>query len=97
MHHPGQSFIGTVIKTAMQKTVTVQVERTKIHPLVLKPMKFHKKFLVHDPQSQMVVGDIVRIDSCKKISKRKNFTLGEILVPAQRFEFNGKLHTQKIQ
>ncbi|EGF77584.1 hypothetical protein BATDEDRAFT_91576 [Batrachochytrium dendrobatidis JAM81] len=90
-----QSFVGRVIGTAMQKTIKVRVERVKIHPIVLKPIRRHKNFLVHDETSQCVVGDWVRINSCTKISKLKSFTLGEIVKPADRFiDDEGKLHTQ---
>ncbi|KAJ3097482.1 hypothetical protein HDU97_004849 [Phlyctochytrium planicorne] len=90
-----QSFMGLVVGTAMQKTIKVRVARPRIHPLVQKPVIYHKNFLVHDGEEKCVVGDWVRIDSCKKISKLKNFTLGEIVRPAAKYvdEF-GKLHTQ---
>ncbi|KAI8848940.1 hypothetical protein BC829DRAFT_204476 [Chytridium lagenaria] len=92
---PAQSFMGLVIGTAMQKTIKVRVARPKMHPLVQKPVIYHKNFLAHDEHSKCVVGDWVRIDSCQKISKLKNFTLGEVVRPAARYtdEF-GKLHTQ---
>ncbi|ORY38643.1 hypothetical protein BCR33DRAFT_720653 [Rhizoclosmatium globosum] len=67
-----------------------------MHPVVLKPVTTHKNFLVHDGAEQCVVGDWVRIDSCRKFSKNKNFTLGEIVKPASRFfeQETGILHSQ---
>ncbi|KAH6572636.1 hypothetical protein BASA50_009632 [Batrachochytrium salamandrivorans] len=92
---PIQSFLGHVIGTAMKKTIKVRVERVKIHPIVLKPVRRHKNYLVHDETSRCVVGDWVRINSCTKLSKRKSFELGEIVKPANRFvDDAGKLHTQ---
>ncbi|KAJ3220372.1 37S ribosomal protein S17 mitochondrial [Dinochytrium kinnereticum] len=92
---PAQTFLGLVVGTAMQKTIKVRVARPRIHPLVQKPVIYHKNFLAHDEETKCVVGDWVRIDSCPKVSKRKNFTLGEIVRPAARYtDANGKLHTQ---
>ncbi|KAJ3187361.1 37S ribosomal protein S17 mitochondrial [Gaertneriomyces sp. JEL0708] len=92
----GQSFLGEVVGTAMQRTIKVRVARVKIHPKVQKPVTYHKNFLVHDAEEKCVIGDWVRIDSCQKLSKRKNFTLGEIVTPAARYyDDDGKLHTQR--
>ena len=94
---PRQIFFGQVIKTAAQKTIKVRVEKVKMHPLVNKPVRSHKNFLVHDENMECVVGDFVRIDQCNKISKLKHFKLGEIVNPAQRFiDSEGQLHTQGI-
>ncbi|KAI8816804.1 uncharacterized protein EV422DRAFT_489700, partial [Fimicolochytrium jonesii] len=91
-----QSFIGEVIGTKMQKTIKVRVAKTRIHPVVQKPVVIHKNFLAHDEESTCVVGDVVRIDSCNKLSRRKFFTLGEIVKPAARYvDEEGVLHTQK--
>lgn len=96
MHHPNQSKIGLVIGTAMNKTIKVRIEKIKMHPLVQKPVKSHVNFLVHDENEDAVVGDVVRIDSCKKISKRKAFSLAEIVKPAARWtDENGKVHSQQ--
>ena len=95
-HHPGQSFIGLVVGTAMNKTIKVRIEKIKMHPLVQKPVKRHVNFLVHDEKEDAVVGDVVRIDSCKKLSKRKSFALAEIVQPAARFtDEYGKVHSQQ--
>ncbi|KAJ3113480.1 hypothetical protein HDU96_003347 [Phlyctochytrium bullatum] len=79
----------------MQRTIKVRVARPKFHPLVQKPVIYHKNFLAHDPNEECVVGDWVRIDACQKISKLKNFKLGEIIRKAARYtDEDGKLHTQ---
>ncbi|KAI8611690.1 hypothetical protein BC830DRAFT_1054874, partial [Chytriomyces sp. MP71] len=72
------------------------VARTRMHPVVLKPVTTHKNFLVHDSKEECVLGDWVRIDSCRKFSKNKNFQLGEIVKPAARFlePETGILHSQ---
>ncbi|KAJ1531303.1 hypothetical protein HK096_007065 [Nowakowskiella sp. JEL0078] len=93
-----QRFIGEVIKNSSALTIKVRVARERNHPVVKKTIILHKNFLVHDPQQMAVVGDIVRIDSApEKISKRKNFILGEIIYPAERIldEETGILYTQR--
>ncbi len=51
---------------------------------------------MHDEHESAVVGDVVKIDSCKKISKRKAFSLVEIVKPAARWtDENGKVHSQQ--
>ncbi|KAI8914439.1 hypothetical protein EDD86DRAFT_87175 [Gorgonomyces haynaldii] len=90
------SKIGYVIGTKMQKTVKVRVEKIKIHPIIQKPVRYHKTFFAHDEEEKCVVGDFVQIDHCKKLSKMKNFTVGKILVPAQRVtDEHGTLHTAR--
>ncbi|KAJ3014741.1 37S ribosomal protein S17 mitochondrial [Thoreauomyces humboldtii] len=93
---PRQQFLGEVVGTKMQKTIKVRVAKVRIHPVIQKPVVSHKVFFAHDAKERCVVGDYVRIDSCNKISKHKNFTLGAIIKPARRFvDDDGKVHTQK--
>lgn len=95
---PRQSFIGTVIGTKMQKTAKVRVEKNRLHPIVLKNIVYHKTFLVHDPNEECVLGDVVRINSCLKISKLKNFIVAEVVRPAKRFtDDDGITFTQKTE
>ena len=42
-------------------------------------MKRRKKFLCHDPESECRVGDLVMIRECQRLSKRKHFTVAEML------------------
>lgn len=57
----------------------------------------HKNFLAHDEESKCVVGDIVKIEQCPRISVRKAFKLSEIVKPAIRYldEESGKMHSQR--
>ena len=61
-------------------------------------MRYHRNYLAHDQDSKCVVGDIVRIDTThSKVDGFKNFELGEIVTPANRFiDSKGTLHTQKV-
>ena len=66
---------GTVVKAAMQKTVTVKVTRFVKHPKYQKYQTLTKKYKVHDETGAAKVGDKVTIVETKPISKDKHFTL----------------------
>jgi small subunit ribosomal protein S17 len=66
---------GTVVKAAMQKTVTVKVTRFVKHPKYQKYQTLTKKYKVHDENSVAKVGDKVTIVETRPISKDKHFTL----------------------
>ena len=71
----GKVLEGTVVKTAMKDTATVEVERYVKHPKYKKFMRLSKKFLVHDEGNTAQVGDKVSIRETRPISKRKHFIL----------------------
>jgi small subunit ribosomal protein S17 len=70
---------GRVVSNKMDKTASVLVERLVKHPVYGKYIKRSTKFLVHDENNQCQEGDIVAITSCRPISKRKTFTLVEVI------------------
>ncbi len=74
-----RQLIGTVISTAMDKSIVVYIERRVRHPLYGKYMKRSTKLIVHDPEGVAGKGDKVRIELVKPISKRKSWVLAEIL------------------
>lgn len=67
-------FKGKVTAKKMQKTATVEVERTVIHPLYQKRYKRAKKYQVHD-EIGVNVGDTVKFVTCKPISKLKKWRI----------------------
>jgi small subunit ribosomal protein S17 len=70
-----QTFQGVVVKTAMKDTATVAVSRYVKHPKYKKYQTLTKKFLVHDPENTVAVGDNVTIVACRPISKLKRFMI----------------------
>ncbi|MBI1244537.1 MAG: 30S ribosomal protein S17 [Alphaproteobacteria bacterium] len=68
---PRRILQGIVTSDAMDKTVTVKVERRVMHPIYKKFIVRSKKYLAHDEQNRSKVGDNVRIRECRPISKRK--------------------------
>ncbi len=70
---------GQVISTKTDKTITVLVERISRHPVYGKYIKRSSKLLAHDGNNECKEGDYVAIASCRPMSKRKNWTLVEII------------------
>ena len=76
---PKRILQGTVVSDAMDKTVVVLVERRVAHPVYKKFIKRSKKYAAHDEANACKVGQTVRIQECRPISKRKRF---EVIVDA---------------
>jgi len=74
----GKTLQGTVVKTAMKDTCTVEVNRYVQHPKYKKYYTDSKKFLVHDAGNVAKVGDKVTIRETRPISKRKRFIIASI-------------------
>ena len=76
---PRGCLTGSVVSTSMDKTVAVDVTRTKIVPKYNKRRKYSRKFLAHDESEACGLGDVVRISPCRPLSRRKHFVVQEIL------------------
>ncbi len=74
---PRRVLTGRVTSDKMDKTITVIVERRIMHPLYKKFIKRSKKYAAHDELNVCKEGDIVRIEECRPISKRKTWLLIE--------------------
>ncbi|KAJ0724741.1 putative ribosomal protein S17/S11 [Helianthus annuus] len=68
-----RSLQGRVICSTNDKTVNVEVVRLAPHPKYKRRVRKKKKFQAHDPDNQFQVGDIVQLEKCKPISKKKTF------------------------
>ena len=68
-----------VVKKAGDKTATVLVERRVIHPRYRKIVKRFKKYLVHDENNTVNVGDMISAVECRPLSARKSFRLKAVL------------------
>jgi len=67
--------VGEVISNKMAKTITVRVERRFAHPRYKKVVTGYKKFYAHDEKSEAKVGDRVRIEETRPLSKTKRWRL----------------------
>ena len=75
--------VGTVVSNAMEKAISVQVERRLRHPIYGKFVKKTKKFMAHDANNDCNVGDLVRIMEIRPMSKNKRWRLVEIIERAK--------------
>jgi small subunit ribosomal protein S17 len=71
--------VGEVIANRMAKTIIVRVERRFPHPKFKKVITGYKKFYAHDEKSEAKVGDRVRIEETRPISKTKRWRLVEVV------------------
>lgn len=78
-----QTLQGLIVGDKMDKTVTVSVERTVMHPLYKRFVKKTKKFAAHDETNECRVGDRVVIVASRPLSKRKRWRVQEILERAK--------------
>ena len=70
---PRRVLQGVVVSDKADKTVTVLVERRVMHPVYKKFIKRSKKYHAHDEANVCSVGDKVRIEECRPISKTKTW------------------------
>lgn len=74
---------GRVTSSAMDKTVTVVIERKVKHPLYGKFMRRSTKIHAHDETNSCGEGDLVRVEQCRPLSKTKTWRLLEIIEKAR--------------
>ncbi len=70
---------GEVVSDKMNKTIVVRVTRTTMHPEYRKVMTKATKFKVHDEKNEAKIGDRVRIEETRPLSKDKHWRLVEVL------------------
>lgn len=75
--------VGRVVSSAMDKSVVVAVDRLVKHPLYRKTIRRTSKFMAHDEKNECRVGDKVRIQESRPLSKRKRWIVKEILEKAK--------------
>jgi small subunit ribosomal protein S17 len=78
----GRTLVGQVVSNKMQKTIAVAVERRVLHPLYKKYIRRTTKLLAHDERSECSPGDLVAIEACRPLSKRKSWRVNRVLVRA---------------
>src|SRR5688500_20373597 len=63
----------------MDKTAVVSVERRYPHPLYHKIIKSSKRYKAHDPRNEAVLGDVVRLEETRPLSKEKRWRIAQTL------------------
>ena len=74
--------IGRVSSNKMEQSATVVIERRVQHPMYGKFVRRSKKFMVHDADNVLNIGDLVQIRECRPLSKNKSWTLDKVLEQA---------------
>ena len=70
---PKRILSGKVVKKSGDKTISVLVTWQTTHPIYKKLIRVSKKYLAHDSENKIIVGDSVRIQETKPISKNKSW------------------------
>jgi small subunit ribosomal protein S17 len=70
---------GEVVSDKMDKTIVVRVERRFRHPKFKKVVTQYKKFYAHDEKEEAKIGDVVRIEETRPLSKSKSWRLVEVV------------------
>lgn len=73
---------GTVVSDKMDKTIVVQVQRRFKHPRYRKYVSERTRYKAHDETNQAKLGDVVRIVSCRPLSREKRWALQTIVEKA---------------
>ena len=83
MREQRKRLIGTVTSDKMEKTVVVEVETTKRHPLYGKVVRQVEKYMAHDESNTCQMGDRVQIIESRPISRHKRWSVVTILERAE--------------
>jgi len=74
-----RNFIGRVVSVAMDKTIVARVERMKLHPKYNKFYKVSRNYTIHDEKKEAKMGDNVKFEECRPLSKTKRWRLVSII------------------
>jgi small subunit ribosomal protein S17 len=74
-----KEVVGEVVSSKMHKTIVVQVTRKKAHPFYGRVIARNKKFYAHDENNQAHVGDVVRLEETRPLSKLKRWKLKDVV------------------
>ena len=71
---PKRVMQGVVVSDKGEKTVVVRIDRRFSHPLLKKTVRKSKRYSAHDPDNKFKVGDRIRIQECRPVSKTKRYS-----------------------
>jgi len=78
--------IGEVVSNKMDKTVVVKIKRRVPHPLYGKIIRKDKKVKAHDVKNECEIGDLVKIEETRPLSKEKRWRVVEIIKKIKRVQ-----------
>ncbi|MGA8491238.1 MAG: 30S ribosomal protein S17 [Terriglobales bacterium] len=74
-----KEVVGEVVSNRMQKTIVVSVVRKKSHAFYGRVVSKAKKFYAHDEKNEARIGDVVRLEETRPLSKLKRWRLKQIV------------------
>ncbi|MFA6008148.1 MAG: 30S ribosomal protein S17 [Candidatus Shapirobacteria bacterium] len=74
---------GVVVSDKMDKTIVIEIMMRKLHPLYKKYVTRSKKFKAHDEKNEAHIGDTVKVEECRPLSRDKRWRLIEIVQRAK--------------
>ncbi len=74
---------GIVTSDKMAKTIVVEIMMRKLHPLYKKYVTRSRKVKAHDETNEAKIGDTVRVEECRPLSRDKHWRLVEIVERAK--------------
>jgi small subunit ribosomal protein S17 len=80
---PKRILQGVVVSDKNDKTIVVKVERRLTHPVLKKTVRLSKKYHAHDEKNDAKIGDVVRIEETRPLSKQKRWMLLEKVAAGQ--------------
>ena len=80
---------GRVVSNKMDKTVSVLIERRRMHLEYKKVVTTSKKVMAHDESNQIPMGAVVQLVESKPLSKNKRWVVEEVISTPQTFATDG--------
>jgi small subunit ribosomal protein S17 len=74
-----KQIIGKVVSNKMDKTIVVELAKMIMHPKYKKFVKSTKRVKGHDDKNECSIGDLVKIEETRPLSKEKRYRLVEIV------------------
>jgi small subunit ribosomal protein S17 len=83
MENNRKQVVGKVVGNKMDKTIVVEIENLVMHSLYKKSVRRTKKIKSHDEKNECSIGDIVKVEETRPLSKGKRYRLIEIVEKAK--------------
>ena len=83
MAHNRKQLVGKVVSNKMSKTIVIEIENLVMHSLYKKSVRRTKKIKSHDEKNECSIGDIVKVEETRPLSKEKRYRLIEIVEKAK--------------
>ena len=81
--------VGRVVSDKMDKTIVVSVERLRRHPIYKRVVRLSSKFKAHDEENTAKVGDTVRIEESRPLSREVRWRVVEVVARGSHEELVG--------